>query len=258
MEGYIHFPVDDSAVINLSEIDPCPFICGFADSGWGPQDASIPTKLNMWKVTTEETHSLGGHIILTCGAPVLWKSHKEQRGSHSLCEAEIKATDECTKNIQWLPNVLDELNLLQKSKPSLIYNDNTGAIDWANTSSTKEYDMSILEIIVLEKQFMSSLMLWCYILEVKWIRQIYLLKNTSKMRFFILFKIWLFFLLTWMGGVLEPLVQGAGVESSWVTYITRVMYMNVCDIRCNADTCMFYRIKCAANIYHETKASIIS
>ena len=54
-----------------------------------------------------------------------------------MCEAEIKATDECTKNIQWLPNVLDELNLLQKSKPTLIYNDNRGAIDWANTSSTK-------------------------------------------------------------------------------------------------------------------------
>ena len=60
----------------------------------------MPSKLNIQKVTTEEMHSLGGHIILMCGAPVLWKSHKEQRGSHSSCEAEIKATDECMNNLQ--------------------------------------------------------------------------------------------------------------------------------------------------------------
>ena len=68
---------------------------------------------------------------------MLWKSHKRERGSHSSCKAEIKETDECMKNVQWFWHLLVELNLLQQSKMTPIYNDNQGTIDWANASSMK-------------------------------------------------------------------------------------------------------------------------
>jgi hypothetical protein len=57
-----------------------------------------------------------------------------ERNSHSSCEAEIQATDEC---IQQFCHLLDELGLLDSSSSTSIFNDNHGAVDWAHTSSTK-------------------------------------------------------------------------------------------------------------------------
>jgi hypothetical protein len=47
------------------------------------------------------------------GSPLLWKSHIENCISHSCsAEAKIEAMDECTKSIQWLCNILDDIDLL--------------------------------------------------------------------------------------------------------------------------------------------------
>ena len=48
----------------------------------------------------------------------------------------MKATDECTKNVQWMQNLLDDLDLLPPTL-TFIYNDNQAAIIWCKTSSTK-------------------------------------------------------------------------------------------------------------------------
>jgi hypothetical protein len=69
--------------------------------------------------------------------PILWKTHKEARISRSSCEAKVKATDECVKNVQMFRHVLDDLNLLDPSIPTNVYNDNRGAVDWCNSFSTK-------------------------------------------------------------------------------------------------------------------------
>jgi hypothetical protein len=69
-----------------------------------------------------------------------WLSHSMEnpQGSSiscSSCEAEIKATDECIKNIQMFHHILTDLDLVP-SKPPPIYNDNRGAGDWSNSFST--------------------------------------------------------------------------------------------------------------------------
>jgi hypothetical protein len=71
------------------------------------------------------------------GCPVLWKTHKEARISRSSCEAEVKATDECVKNAQMFRHILTDLNLLDSSTPTNVFNYNHGAVDWSNSCSTK-------------------------------------------------------------------------------------------------------------------------
>jgi len=46
-------------------------------------------------------------------------------------------TDECTKSVQMFRNILGELNLINLTLATAIYNDNRGAVNWSNTSSTK-------------------------------------------------------------------------------------------------------------------------
>ena len=108
----------------------------YADANWGPQDASIPTATNRRLVSLTETKSVCGFIIFFHGAPIMWKAFKEARASRSSCEAEIKATDECTKATQFFRHVLEDLNLALKD-PVKIYNDNRGCIDWSHSMSTK-------------------------------------------------------------------------------------------------------------------------
>ena len=124
LEGFVHFPIDPD--------DPV----AFADSNWGPQDASFPSETNNGPVTIAATRSICGFMIFLGGAPVQWKCFKEERISRSSCEAEIKATDECTKAVQAFRNLLQDLGF-DTSAPTLIYNDNRGAIDWAHTMSNK-------------------------------------------------------------------------------------------------------------------------
>ena len=88
-------------------------------------------------VSSLETRSICGHVLMMGGAPVFWKCHKESRTSRSSTEAEIKATDECTKSVQMFRNILGDLELINLSLATTIYNDNKGAVNWSNTSSTK-------------------------------------------------------------------------------------------------------------------------
>jgi hypothetical protein len=64
------------------------------------------------------------------------KSQKEKCTSRSSCKAEVKATDDCMKSVQWLLNILEDLNLLPP-RPMPIFNDNQAAVIWSNSSSTK-------------------------------------------------------------------------------------------------------------------------
>jgi hypothetical protein len=71
------------------------------------------------------------------GCPILWKTHKEGRISRSSCEAEVKATDEGVKIVQMFRHVLSDLQVLDTSLPTKIFNDNRGCVDWSNSFSTK-------------------------------------------------------------------------------------------------------------------------
>jgi hypothetical protein len=135
LESYIHFPLSTDDNINSS--NNLHNINTFCDANWGPQDASKPSLTNSRLVTIDETRSICGHIFFLGGCPILWKTHKEARISRSSCEAEVKATDECVKNVQMFRHILADLNLLDPTSPTPVYNDNRGSVDWSNSSSTK-------------------------------------------------------------------------------------------------------------------------
>ena len=138
LESYVHFPVNTQDDLPLG--GTAPTIISYCDANWGPQDASLPSTLchtPIRSISTHETRSICGHVLMMGGAPVFWKCHKENRTSRSSCEAEVKATDECTKSVQMFRNVLGDLNLINLSQATAIYNDNQGAVNWSNTSSTK-------------------------------------------------------------------------------------------------------------------------
>ena len=124
VEGFVHFPIDPDEPV------------AFADSNWGPQDTSFHTETNNRPVTIAATRSICGFMIFLGGTPVQSKCFKGARISRSSCEAETKATDECTKAVEASRNLLGDLGF-NTSSPTLIYNDNYGAVDWAHTMSNK-------------------------------------------------------------------------------------------------------------------------
>jgi hypothetical protein len=127
LEGFLEFPID------TSEFKPFTL----ADSGRGPQDASIPVPNATREVDLNETRSICGHMLLIMGGPLVWKSHKEKCTSRSTCEAEVKTTDEGVKSAQWIQHVLLDLGLLPPNSPTPIYNDNLAAVMCSNTTSQK-------------------------------------------------------------------------------------------------------------------------
>jgi hypothetical protein len=130
LEAFIQFPLDDN---NPTKPSPTAFV----DSNWGPQDASTPTPQNRHQVSMDETRSICGHLVFLSNGPLVWKSHKEKHNSQSSCEAEVKATGECTKSVQWISHVLSDLNFLDQD-PTPIYNDNmVAAVMWSNSTSNK-------------------------------------------------------------------------------------------------------------------------
>jgi len=138
LESYVYFPVN--GVDDLQSGSTAPTLLGFCDANWGPQDASVPSVSDsscQRIVSPSETRSICGHVLMMGGAPVFWKCHKESRISRSSTEAEVKATDECTKSVQMFRHLLGELDLINLNLATAIYNDNRGAVNWSNTSSTK-------------------------------------------------------------------------------------------------------------------------
>jgi hypothetical protein len=148
LESYIYFPLSDDTAITH------PFLSTFCDAKWGPQDASHPVSSHPRPVSIDESKSIRGHLFFYGGCPVLWKTHKEKRVSRSSCEAEIKATHECVKNIQMFRNILSDLHLCPTT-PIPVYNDNRGAVDWSHSFGTKGMrHLNIRENAVREAQLL--------------------------------------------------------------------------------------------------------
>jgi hypothetical protein len=105
---------------------------GFFDSNWGPQDASHPTGEADDTLNVEEARSLQGALIVRMGGAIAWKEMREKRVSRATCEVEIKSLDKCTRLVlQALQLVLEDLGMSDIAKPTLIYNNNQGSVDWS-------------------------------------------------------------------------------------------------------------------------------
>lgn len=75
-----------------------------------------------WAVDTETRRSISGVICRVYGAPVIWRSRRQQCVALSLTEVEYYALDEAVRKIIWLRRLLEDREL-QTSLP-LIYCDN--------------------------------------------------------------------------------------------------------------------------------------
>jgi hypothetical protein len=103
---------------------------GFCDSNWGLQDASHPTGKPDNILNIKEAQSLQGALIIQLRGAFARKEMLEKRVSWATCEAEIKSLDKCTRFVQALWLVFEDLGMSNIAKPALIYNDNQGSSNW--------------------------------------------------------------------------------------------------------------------------------
>jgi hypothetical protein len=128
LESFVKFPIASN------KLHP------FSDANWGPQDASAPkpndppTELELFK-----SRSISGFIIWL-GGPLHWVSKRQSITARSSTEAEIYAVDECTKCLQHISHILQDLHLLHvftENQPIAIQNDNEAAVKWSHNMTTK-------------------------------------------------------------------------------------------------------------------------
>ena len=126
LESFVKFPINNPTVSSL------------CDANWGPQDASVPKTQPTQQLELFKTRSISGFLTWFMG-PLHWTSKRQSITARSSAEAEIYATDECTKALQHLSFLLDGLDLKQDLMPSptTIYNDNTACIQWSVNLTTK-------------------------------------------------------------------------------------------------------------------------
>jgi hypothetical protein len=88
--------------------------------------------------------SVFGYIIYFCGAPIAWKSKASKSVTLSSTEAEYVALSEITKEIMFVKQVLETMNITIKL-PITVRVDNVGAIYLSNNFSlgqrTKHIDI---------------------------------------------------------------------------------------------------------------------
>ena len=81
---------------------------------------------------------MSGHVVCLHG-PLHWLSKRQSLTSCSLAEAEIYATDECVKDIQYISHILADLDLSTKLiyEPILVLNDNMACIQWCKNRTAR-------------------------------------------------------------------------------------------------------------------------
>jgi hypothetical protein len=73
------------------------------------------------------------------GGPIIWGCVREPgKTSRSSCEAEIGAMDEGCKSVQQLRNLMTDLQLPDVDRPTPLYNDNNGAVEWSEGVSVSK------------------------------------------------------------------------------------------------------------------------
>ena len=126
LQSHVKFPVDPSSVLSLS------------DANWGPQDQSKPKEGESRSLDLFKSRSLSGFLIWF-GGPLHWSSKRQTVTARSSAEAEIYATDECTKSLLHLSQMVAGLNLTEAimPPPTTIYNDNNACVCWSQNMTTK-------------------------------------------------------------------------------------------------------------------------
>ncbi|MBW0511801.1 hypothetical protein O181_051516 [Austropuccinia psidii MF-1] len=93
-------------------------VVAYSDADWGN-----------CRITRQSTT---GFVILMGNCLITWKTWKQPTVSLSTSEAEYKALADLGAEVLWLRQLIQELNLMETSKPVTIFDDNQGCINTAN------------------------------------------------------------------------------------------------------------------------------
>jgi hypothetical protein len=87
-----------------------------------------------WGEDPDDAKSTNGYLIVMAGAPVGWKTAKQQSVATSSTEAEYYGQSMAAGEVMWARGLLEELEIEDtfSTNPSTIYADNQGAIKLAN------------------------------------------------------------------------------------------------------------------------------
>ena len=136
--GYIHFPFHHDMEAYKDAIPPTAAehfqLTSYSDACWGTQfgTAIAPGQ----EVELFKYRSMSGFIVLRSGGPLAWGAVRQERTSRSSCEAEVRATDECIKEVLSIRTRAEDIGLLESQKATLVYNDNQGCVDWCKNTTT--------------------------------------------------------------------------------------------------------------------------
>jgi deoxyuridine 5'-triphosphate nucleotidohydrolase len=127
ISAYVKFPVPSNNIVSM------------CDSNWGPQDQSVPKQHTPPKeLPLFHSRSVSGYL-LWLGGPLHWISKRQSITARSSAEAEIYATDECTKALLHLSFIVEGFQLTSQlmQQPTTVYNDNSACITWSKSLTTK-------------------------------------------------------------------------------------------------------------------------
>jgi deoxyuridine 5'-triphosphate nucleotidohydrolase len=126
LSSFVKFPIDSSSITCLT------------DANWGPQDQSKPNPAQNEEIDLFKSRSISGYLIWF-GGPLHWVSKRQTITARSSAEAEIYATDECTKQLIHLSFLIKGFHLINDimKPPTAIYNDNAACVNWSKSKTTK-------------------------------------------------------------------------------------------------------------------------
>jgi len=143
IESFVQFPLGPTKITPLT------------GANWGSQDQSVPHPDDPpIKVDLFKTRSIAGFVIWL-GGPLTWSSKRQTYTAWSWCEAKIGYVSECTKTLQQIANILNDLGLFEElytGGPIIIHNDNAACVQWSHNMSTNGiWDIQIRENTVREQ-----------------------------------------------------------------------------------------------------------
>ncbi|MBW0472263.1 hypothetical protein O181_011978 [Austropuccinia psidii MF-1] len=96
-------------------------IVAYADADWGN--------------SVIDRRSTSGYVVTVKGHLISWRTKKQPTVSHSTTEAEYNALSDMTKEIEWLIQLLEEIDVNEANPTPQLFNDNKGAIDLAMSNA---------------------------------------------------------------------------------------------------------------------------
>ena len=107
-------------------------LVGYSDASWADQPERV---------------SRTGNMLWSWGGPIEWRSTRQKTQALSTCEAEFMAAHECVRSVVWGRRLFEEFGYsdlgvfdptappteeeLAGHKPSVVYEDNSGCIEWS-------------------------------------------------------------------------------------------------------------------------------